>query len=165
MRLLPALLLSLVCLPLAATDSHAFLDFFKKDLDKVPESEEMRAMEAAAKLKVTEAMEYETAGKTDKAFDIYKDVVKKYPVTTSAAMSQVQDRRDPEEPRGLGEGFRFVPDVHRRLQAELGLRCGGREPVRDRPGQSVRRIQGEICWNLAQGAAQRGVGDVPNGDR
>lgn len=88
MRLLPALLLSWVFLPLVATDSHAFLDFFKKDLDKVPETEEMRAMEAAAKLKVTEAMEYETAGKTDKAFDIYKDVVKKYPVTTSAAMSQ-----------------------------------------------------------------------------
>ena len=48
----------------------------------------MREQEATAKLMVTEAMEFEAAGKQEKAFDIYRAVVKKYPVTTSAAMSQ-----------------------------------------------------------------------------
>ncbi|MGI9241892.1 MAG: tetratricopeptide repeat protein [Verrucomicrobiales bacterium] len=88
MRQLPALILSIVCLALVPSSSHAFLDFFKKDLDKVPESEEMRQLEAEANVKVTKALELETAGRTSKALDIYKDVVRKYPVTTSAAMSQ-----------------------------------------------------------------------------
>ena len=87
MRKLSVLIFTLVGVALTSP-SYAFLDIFKKDLEKVPETAEMRAQEAAAKAKVTQAMELEAAGKTDKAFDIYRGVVKKFPITTSAAMSQ-----------------------------------------------------------------------------
>ena len=87
MRLRPVLLLPILTLCFTSS-GFAFLDIFKKDLDKVPETAELRAEEAAAKVMVTEALEYETAGKTDKAFSAYRSVVKKFPETTSAAISQ-----------------------------------------------------------------------------
>ena len=82
-----SLMFALLSLSLTGTSS-AFLEFFKKDLDKVPETEEMRARESAAQAKLQEAVELEANGRTDKAFDIYRGVVKKYPLTTSAAMGQ-----------------------------------------------------------------------------
>jgi len=77
-----------VSLVLSGTGFAGLMDIFKKDLDKIPETAEMRQQEQAALAMVATAQEYESAGKTDKAFDVYRDVVKKFPLTTSAAMGQ-----------------------------------------------------------------------------
>ncbi|MFT5110373.1 MAG: tetratricopeptide (TPR) repeat protein, partial [Pseudoalteromonas tetraodonis] len=82
-----ALLIALLSFLLTGS-SFAFLDIFKGDLDKVPESSEIRAQDELAKTKLQSAQEYESAGKSDKALDIYKGIARKWPVTTSAAIAQ-----------------------------------------------------------------------------
>ena len=79
---------TVIGLVFSSTANAGLMDIFKKDLDKVPETAEMRAQEQAALALVASAQEYESQGKTGKAFDTYRSVVKKFPLTTSAAMGQ-----------------------------------------------------------------------------
>ena len=106
-------------LVLSGTGYAGLFDVFKKDLDKVPETDELRRSEAAAQTLVTEALEYESAGKTDKAFDIYRGVVKKYPLTTAAAMSQYKVGAIQKANGDWVKAFESFQTFHRRIQAEL----------------------------------------------
>ena len=65
-----------------------FVDLFAKDLERVPASAELRQQEDAARGKLNEALEYEASGRTKKALTGHRSVVRKYPLTTAAAMSQ-----------------------------------------------------------------------------
>ncbi len=67
--------------------SHAFMDFFQKDLDNAPGDAELARQEGLAQEMVNRASGIESSN-PDKARNIYRDVVKKYPLTTSAALSQ-----------------------------------------------------------------------------
>tara|TARA_B110000014_G_scaffold263817_1_gene261917 strand:- start:252 stop:1379 length:1128 start_codon:yes stop_codon:yes gene_type:complete len=73
----------------AAPSSHAkILDYFKKDLSKVPTKEKLNAQEPLAKKKLDEALNYQKNGMTSKAASRYQYIVKNYPFTTSAPTSQ-----------------------------------------------------------------------------
>ncbi len=70
--------------------SHAlpFIDLFKSDLERVPASDELRRQEDEARVKLNKALDYERQGKAGKALDAHKGIVRSYPLTTAAAMSQ-----------------------------------------------------------------------------
>ncbi len=82
------LLAALCSLSLPAT-GWAFLDFFDKDLQNAPVGEEMQRQEGLARGMVDEAAALETSN-PDKARNIYRDVVKKYPLTATAGLAQYQ---------------------------------------------------------------------------
>ncbi len=73
---------------LAPTAPAGFLDLFKDDLESIPASSELKRQEDAARADLNRALELEAQGREKKALDIHKNVVKKYPLTTAAAMSQ-----------------------------------------------------------------------------
>ena len=65
-----------------------FVDLFEKDLGNVPPTAELRKQEDEARAKLNAALELESRGRSGKALDAHRDVVKKYPLTTAASMSQ-----------------------------------------------------------------------------
>ena len=73
---------------LAPSAPGGFLDLFKEDLNSIPASAELKRQEDAARADLNRALEFEAQGRDSKALAIHKDVVKKYPLTTAAAMSQ-----------------------------------------------------------------------------
>ncbi len=73
----------------ATPSSHAkILDYFKKDLSKVPTKEQLNAQEPLAKKKLAQALNYEKNGMKSKAASQYQYIVKNYPFTSSAPTSQ-----------------------------------------------------------------------------
>jgi hypothetical protein len=73
----------------ATPSSHAkILDYFKKDLSKVPTKEQLNAQEPLAKKKLAQALNYEKNGMNSKAASQYQYIVKNYPFTSSAPTSQ-----------------------------------------------------------------------------
>ncbi len=69
--------------------SHAkILDYFKKDLSKVPTKEKLKTQEPLAKKKLDQALIYEKKGMRSKAATQYQYIVKNYPFTSSAPISQ-----------------------------------------------------------------------------
>ena len=73
----------------ATPSSHAkILDYFKKDLSKVPTKEKLNAQEPLAKKKLDQALNYEKNGMKTKAVSQYQYIIKNYPFTSSAPTSQ-----------------------------------------------------------------------------
>ncbi len=69
----------------AASPAWGFLDFFKKEPQKVaPSAEELKAQEAAALAMFNEAKAAEGAGNASKAKDLYEQILKKYRFTNAA---------------------------------------------------------------------------------
>ena len=64
------------------------LDYFKRDLSKVPSREKLEAQEPIARKDLTKAIENENKGRERVAIGIHKNIVKKYTFTTAAAESQ-----------------------------------------------------------------------------
>ena len=64
------------------------LDYFKKDLSKVPTKEKLKAQEPLAKKKLEQALAYEKKGMNTKAASQYQYIIKNYPFTSSAPTSQ-----------------------------------------------------------------------------
>ncbi len=64
-----------------------FVDLFAKDLEQVPATEELRRQEDEARAKLNEALALE-ARRPGKALDEHQSIVRRYPLTTAAAMSQ-----------------------------------------------------------------------------
>ena len=73
----------------ATPSSHAkILDYFKKDLSKVPTKEKLTAQEPLAQKKLGQALNYEKNGMKSKAVSQYQYIIKNYPFTSSAPTSQ-----------------------------------------------------------------------------
>ena len=64
------------------------LDYFKRDLSKVPSREKLEAQEPIARKDLTKAIENEKKGRERVAIGIHKNIVKKYTFTKAAAESQ-----------------------------------------------------------------------------
>ena len=64
------------------------LDYFKKDLSKVPTKEKLKEQEPIASNKLNAALQFEQQGRQKKAIAAHRNIVKNYPFTTSAAKSQ-----------------------------------------------------------------------------
>jgi len=64
------------------------LDYFKRDLSKVPTKEKLKAQEPLAKKKLEQALAYEKKGIEAKAVSQYQYIIKNYPFTSSAPTSQ-----------------------------------------------------------------------------
>lgn len=62
-----------------------FLDFFKKEQRKAPDSAELKAQEAEGNELLRQAKDAEAAGSGGKAISLYEEVLKKYPFTNAAA--------------------------------------------------------------------------------
>lgn len=73
---------------LSSVSSWALPDFFKKDTSRVPATNELRRQEDIARAELDRATELENRGRSSKALDLHRNVVRKYPLTTAAAMSQ-----------------------------------------------------------------------------
>ena len=70
-------------------DSKAdILDYFKRDLSKVPSREKLEAQEPIARKEFKKAIDNEKKGKERAAINIHRTIVKKYTFTTAAAESQ-----------------------------------------------------------------------------
>ncbi|MCH2025319.1 MAG: tetratricopeptide repeat protein [Verrucomicrobiales bacterium] len=75
--------------PFSATQSDAkILDYFKRDLSKVPTKEKLKTQEPLAKRKLDQALTYEKKGLDAKAATQYQYIIKNYPFTSSAPTSQ-----------------------------------------------------------------------------
>ena len=87
---LPLLLSSLfIFLFSNGSELHAdILQYFKKDLSKVPSREKLTAQEPVAKVELTKALENEKKGRAKAAFNTHRKIIKKFPFTSSAAESQ-----------------------------------------------------------------------------
>jgi outer membrane protein assembly factor BamD len=70
------------------SSSHAVLGLFEKDKKEAPPAEKIAQDEAEAKKLLQEAQQMATEKKVDRARDIYRKIVKSYPLTQSAAISQ-----------------------------------------------------------------------------
>src|SRR5688572_6809362 len=65
--------------------SEAFLGFKKKPEKKAPAADERQTQEAQAGALLAEARAAQTEGRTGKARDVYKKIVKQFPFTNAAA--------------------------------------------------------------------------------
>ena len=74
---------------LSISSSHAkILDYFKKDLSKVPSKEKLKEQEPLAKKRFEQALIYEKKGMKVRAISQYQYIVKNYPFTSAAPTSQ-----------------------------------------------------------------------------
>ncbi len=80
-------LLAALCSLSFPASGWALLDFFSKDFETAPVGEEMQRQEGLARMMVDEATALESSN-PDKARNIYRDVVKKYPLTPTAGLAQ-----------------------------------------------------------------------------
>ena len=115
---LPLLLSSLfIFLFSNGSELHAdILQYFKKDLSKVPSREKLTAQEPIAKIELTKALENEKKGRAKAAFNTHRKIIKKFPFTSSAAESQFKIgeyfMNDGKEKKAF-EAFQTFIDKHK----------------------------------------------------
>lgn len=64
------------------------LDFLKKDISNIPTRETLKAQEPLAQKKLSLALGYESQGMRAKALSLHQSIVRKYPFTSAAPISQ-----------------------------------------------------------------------------
>lgn len=77
-----------LCFTMGEVSALPFVDLFEKDLSRAPASDELRRQEDEARSRLNAALQMEARGRSGKALDEHRAIVKKYPLTTAAAMSQ-----------------------------------------------------------------------------
>jgi len=106
------LLLAMLLLIGNPTSANAILGFGKKNRIKVPSSSELARQEASASQLLIKARALEASSNYGKARDVYKTIVKSYPLTTSAAESQfklaVMHEKDNKPKKAFGDYQKFI---------------------------------------------------------